>query len=144
MLDKVCLITTNKAILFRIVPRVALATLLLLVLASCRIELEDKELELAKEIPQYPGSMYLSSFETGLPDGVPGAGVNYLSDDAPEDIFDFFHQHVAQAGWTVVEVYDYADEAVPKQLVMEKSKWRCRILIINEEPRRINIKVERK
>jgi hypothetical protein len=115
-----------------------------LLTSCCRIGVRDEALELARAIPQYPGSTYVGSFETGYPDDVPGSGVTYRSDDSPADILDFFRREVPQQGWDVVEVYDYDDEAVPKQLVLEKSRWRCWILVINEEPRRISIKVERK
>lgn len=124
--------------------RTTLVISLSLLASCCRIGVRDEALELARAIPQYPGSTYVGSFKTGYPDDVPGSGVTYRSDDSPADILDFFLQEVPQRGWEVVEVYDYDDEAVPKQLLLKRSKWRCRILIINEEPRRISIKVERR
>jgi hypothetical protein len=124
--------------------KIAFVACLLLLVLGCRIGVRDEALELAKAIPQYPSSTYLGSFQTSYPDDVPGSGVNYLSDDTPGDILDFFLREVPQQGWVVVKVYDYADEAVPKQLLLERPKWKCRILVINEELRRISIKVERR
>lgn len=134
----------GKTMRTRAIEKIGMAAWLLLLLSGCQLGTGDKALELAKEIPQYPGSSFLGSFETGFPDDVPGSGVNYLSDDAPEDILGFYRENVSQAGWTLVEVYDHADDAVPDQLILERPRWRCKILIIHEDPRRINIKVERK
>lgn len=144
MLIRMCPIKVEKRPKSGLLGKIAFVFCLFLLMLGCRIRVRDEALELAKAIPQYPGSTYLSSFQTSYPDSVPGSGINYLSDDPPEDILDFFLREVPQQGWVVVKVYDYADEAVSKQLLLEKSKWKCRILIINEEPRRINIKVERR
>jgi hypothetical protein len=133
-----------KTMWTRTTARAIFVACLLLLLSGCKLGTRDKALELAKEIPRYPGSSFLSSFETGFPDDEPGAGVNYLSDDAPDEILDFFRENVSQAGWTVVEIYEHTDTAVPDQLILERPQWRCRILIIHEDPRRINIKVESK
>lgn len=122
----------------------ALAMGLFVLTLSCQLQARNEALELAKAIPQYPGSTYQSSFQTTYPDDTPGSGVNYLSGDSPGDILEFFEQEVSQHGWTVAQISDDADEAVPKQLILARPGWTCTIHIWNEEPRRINIKVEGK
>ena len=88
---------------------------------------------IAREIPVYPGSEYLGDFVTSPPDDVSGAGVTYQSSADPDDILAFFELSLQRDGWYLTDVYDPDDVFVPKRIIAERGRWKCRLLIIPEQ-----------
>ena len=122
-----------------------LISLIVFLAVTCQVGGRDQALEIAKSMPQYPDSRFLSTFKTSYPDDVPSSGITYETDDDPQKAFEFYQQEVVKLGWTIVRTCNVPDKAVPKQLRLEKDRWWCAIVIDGSiTPGQIRIRVGRK
>ena len=54
----------------------------------------------ARSIPRYPNaSRWKASANSGFPDGRPSGTVNFLTNDIPQSVYDFYQTELPKSGW---------------------------------------------
>ena len=115
-----------------------------LVLAGCSLFWRSEAEEVASDFPVYPGAVLSGSYDTSWPDDSPRVALAYSTEATVQELSDFYQIEPTKQGWQLNEVIDHNDPAATIKLLLENEDWNCRVLIYNEEPRRIEIEISPK
>lgn len=119
-------------------------TVIAFLLPGCSLFWRGEAEKIASEFPVYPGAVLVGSYDTSWPDDHPRVGLAYTSESSAQEIAEFYQDEPASQGWQQIDVAGSDDPAATIKVLWENEEWNCRVLIYDQQPRRIEIEISPK
>lgn len=115
-----------------------------MLLAACNLFWRDEGLKVAQAFPVYPNATYMSRSDSSWPDAKPSITLAYTAEASVQDLVEFYTTQPTLQDWQLSEVIQHDDPAATIKVLWENEDWNCRVLIDNQDPRRIEIEISPK
>ena len=121
-----------------------LISVIVLIGIACRIAGLGISQKVIKDLPVYPNATLVNEFTTSLPDSTPSAGAIYQVDADPQEIIAYYTEQMPLDGWEVINTSDTTSDEIDDQVIFENSNFRCRIQVLERDPKGYIIRITQK